>query len=74
MTTLEPDIDLRAAARAAQARVAHSDVAVPRDRRRDVSRPPGPRPLATLRGLTSVSAPEFLASIDENLQKAMAAK
>ncbi len=68
MTATDPAIDLRAAARAAQARVAHSDVVVPRDRRRDISRPPGPRPLATLRGLTSVSAPEFLASIERDYQ------
>ena len=35
--------DLKEAARLAAARVAHSDVVAPRDRRRDIPRPPGPR-------------------------------
>lgn len=37
--------DLAATARAIAARVAHSDIDPPRDRRRDVARPPGPRGL-----------------------------
>ena len=35
--------DLRATARAIAARVAHSDIEPPKDRRRDIARPPGPR-------------------------------
>ena len=68
MTTAEPKFDLRAAARAAQARVAHSDVEAPHDRRRDVARPAGPRPITALRGLTSPAAPDFLASIERDYQ------
>ncbi|MGI9196999.1 MAG: cytochrome P450, partial [Candidatus Nanopelagicales bacterium] len=48
-TAASQPLDLRATAREAQARVAHSDVTIPRDRRRDVARPPGPSRAAVLR-------------------------
>lgn len=63
MTLVEPDI--KAAARLAQERVAHSDVPIPRDRRRDVARPPGPSPLRALRGMAAPgAAPEFMVDLE----------
>ena len=59
----EPDI--KAAARLAQERVAHSDVPIPRDRRRDIARPPGPSPLRALRGMTGPgAAPWFMVELE----------
>jgi cytochrome P450 len=40
-----PSPDLKVTARAIATRVAHSDIEPPKDRRRDVTRPPGPRGL-----------------------------
>ena len=40
---MSAELDLKATARAIGARLAHSDIEAPRDRRRDVQRPPGPR-------------------------------
>jgi len=52
--------DLKATARAIAARVAHSDIDPPKDRRRDVPRPPGPRglrfPLRFARPSTALGA------------------
>ena len=52
--------NLKATARAIAARVAHSDIDPPRDRRRDVPRPPGPRglrfPLRFARPRTALGA------------------
>jgi len=63
VTIAEPDI--KAAARLAQERVAHTDVPIPADRRRDIARPPGPSALRALRGMaTSGAAPEFMAEIE----------
>lgn len=63
-----PTTDLRQTAREAQARVAHTDVDIPTDRRRDIARPPGPGGLTTLRGLTSGAAPEFLVEVERDYQ------
>ena len=61
----EPDI--RAAARLAQERVAHSDVPIPRDRRRDVARPPGPSALRALRGMAAPgAAPDFMVELERH--------
>lgn len=63
VTIAEPDI--KAAARRAQERVAHSDVPIPRDRRRDVSRPPGPSQIRALRGMaTPGAAPWFMVDLE----------
>lgn len=59
------EIDTRAAARLARERVAHTDVPIPRDRRRDVARPPGPSALAALRGMAAAgAAPGFMVDIE----------
>lgn len=61
----EPDI--KAAARLAQERVAHSDVPIPRDRRRDVTRPPGPSPVRALRGMAGAgAAPHFMVDVERH--------
>lgn len=59
----EPDI--KAAARLAQERVAHTDVPIPRDRRRNVARPPGPSALKTLHAMAAAGeAPGFMVDIE----------
>lgn len=63
MTVTDPDI--KAAARLAQERVAHSDVVIPRDRRRNIARPPGPSRLRALRGMAAPgAAPAFMAELE----------
>jgi cytochrome P450 len=57
--------DIKAAAQLAQERVAHSDVPIPRDRRRDVARPPGPSRLRALRGMAAPgAAPDFMVELE----------
>lgn len=63
MTIAEPDI--KAAARLAQERVAHSDVPIPRDNRHDIARPPGPSRLRALRGMAAPgAAPGFMVELE----------
>ena len=58
-------IEVREAALRARQRVAHTDVPIPRDRRRDVGRPQGPSRLRALRGFTAPgAAPLFLADLE----------
>ncbi len=68
MTSIaDPPIDLRETARRAQIRIAHSDVPIPRDRRRDVPRPPGPSGLAVLRGfIAGGEAPWFMVELERD--------
>lgn len=59
------EMDIREAARLAQQRVMHSDVPIPRDRRRDVARPPGPSQLGALSGFsTPGAAPGFMVELE----------
>jgi cytochrome P450 len=59
------EIDIKAAARLAKKRVEHTDVPIPRDRRRDVSRPPGPSSLRALHGMAAAGvAPGFMVDIE----------
>ena len=59
------EIDIREAARLAQQRVMHSDVPIPRDRRRDVTRPPGPSQVRALRGFSAPgAAPGFMVEVE----------
>jgi cytochrome P450 len=61
------ETDLRATARLAQARVAHSDVPIPRDRRRDTARPPGPSGVRALRGMIAPgAAPWFMVELERD--------
>ena len=68
VTIAEPDsatLDIKAAARLAQERVAHSDVPIPRDRRRDIARPPGPSRVQALRGMAAPgAAPWFMVDLE----------
>lgn len=61
------DLDLKATARAAAARLAHSDVEAPHDKRRDIARPDGPSSLAlTRRFLGGGDAPHFFVRIERD--------
>ena len=68
MTSLvDPTLDLRETARLAQARIAHSDVPIPKDRRRDVARPPGPSGAQVLRRfIAGNQAPWFMVEIERD--------
>ena len=64
--TPEP-VDVKATARIAQQRQAHRDIPIPRDRRKDLARPPGPSTLATTRNMLSPTrAPLFFVDIERN--------
>ncbi|MFM9136384.1 MAG: cytochrome P450 [bacterium] len=67
MATLSQPIDLRETARLASARIAHSDVPIPRDRRRDVARPPGPSGAQVLRNfIAGDRAPWFMVEVERD--------
>lgn len=58
-------VDVKATARIAQQRQAHRDIPIPRDRRKDVARPPGPGTVATTRNMLSPTrAPWFIAELE----------
>ena len=61
----DPPLDLRETARVSMARMAHTDVVIPKDRRRDVARPPGPRGIQVVRRFaTGNDAPWFMVEIE----------
>lgn len=66
-STVEPPIDLRETARVALARIGHSDIAIPKDRRRDIARPPGPSGTRLLRNfIFGDNAPWFMVDLERN--------
>ena len=68
MTSLaDPPIDLRETARLALSRISHSDVPIPKDRRRDIARPPGPSTAQVVRRfIAGNEAPWFLVEIERD--------
>ncbi len=65
VTMTEPDI--KAVARRARERVEHTDIPIPRDRRRDVARPAGPSAIKALRGMAATgAAPSFMVDLERN--------
>lgn len=66
-SVVEPPIDLRETSRVALARISHSDVPIPRDRRRDVARPPGPSGARLLRRfIFGDQAPWFMVEVERD--------
>lgn len=66
-STVGPPFDLRETARVAVARIGHSDIAIPKDRRRDVARPPGPSGARLLRSfIFGDDAPWFMVQLERD--------
>lgn len=67
MSPTERPVDVKATAEIALQRMGYSDIPIPKDRRRDVARPPGPGAAAALRNtLSPTRAPWFFARIERD--------
>ena len=66
-SVVDPPLDLRETARVALDRISHSDVPIPKDRRRDIDRPPGPsRAQVFRRFIGGNEAPWFLVQLERD--------